>query len=250
LRGITSAHQRSRPLSRVHISLAGADVPSPGKDVAANHLLSSSPHGSGKNKSMPQAAQLRVLPQIAGESFARSRSTWFFTPIGRIKDTSGTASRTTPLGPLTKTTFFAAPTLNRSLLAGSPPPVNFCQTESWSFSSTSWVTTCHRDDPEIGPPGLTRLAVISSSHFRSAQLDAALAQSQCRKVRSLLAQWVKYASLPRSPFRAEALHFLFFTRRGRMQPLHPTFPRSPGIILRSIAFPTHFGRIRCAPFRL
>ena len=82
------------------------------------------------------------------------------------------ASRTTPLGPLTETTFFAAPTLNRSLLAGSPPPVNLCQTEQWSFSSTSWVTTCHRADPETGPLGLTRLAVISSFPFGSAQLAA------------------------------------------------------------------------------
>lgn len=70
----------------------------------------------------------------------------------------------TPLGPLTKTVFFAAPTLNRSLVVGSPPPADLCQTDSWSFSSTSWVTMCRRADPETGPLDLTRFAVISSSY--------------------------------------------------------------------------------------
>jgi hypothetical protein len=69
---------------------------------------------------------------------------------------------TTPLGPLTQTAFFAAPTLNRSLVAGSPPPAGLGQTDSRSFSSTSWVTMCHQVDPETGPLGLTRLAAISS----------------------------------------------------------------------------------------
>jgi hypothetical protein len=76
-------------------------------------------------------------------------------------DRHGLAS-TTPLGPLTQRAFFAAPTLNRSLVVGSPPPARLSQTDAWSFSSTSWVTMCHRVDPETGPFSLTRLAVISS----------------------------------------------------------------------------------------
>jgi len=107
--------------------------------------------------------RLRVLPQIAGESFVRSRSTRFRAYRRHSGHARHGFASTTPIGPLTQTAFFAAPTLNRSLVVGSPPPACLGQTDSRSFSSTSWVTMCHRADPETGPLGLTRLAAISSS---------------------------------------------------------------------------------------
>jgi hypothetical protein len=187
----------------MHTSLAGADVPLPGGDVAANHLPSVSPiHLSSRVIHRLQGFSVTGLTSYRGRIvYSQSIDAVFRAyRMSSGHERHGFACAT-PLGPLTITVFFAAPTLNRSLMAGSPPPTEPCQTDSWSFSSTSWVTTCHRADPETGPLDLTQLAAISSTPCGGGQLVAALAQSQFGKVRSLPAQWVKNASSQGVHFR-------------------------------------------------
>jgi len=141
--------------------------------------------------------------------------------VARLSDTSGHERRgfacTTPYGPQTETAFFAAPTLNRSLVAGSPPPAYLSLTESRSFSSTSWVTMCHRVDPETGPFGLTRLAAISLAFEKARQLAASLAQSQNERVRPLSAQWVKSASIRGSCLTGRSQYASTASRGARLR---------------------------------
>jgi hypothetical protein len=169
VRGIASAHRRLRPLSTMHTSLAGAGVLPPGKDVAANHLPSHFPIHPGAN-------EIRASRLFGYGSYLKSRENRLLAVdrrgFSRLSELLGHKRHgfacTTPLGPLTKTAFFAAPTLNRSLVVGSPPPACLSQMDSRSFSSTSWVTMCHRDGSETEPLGLTRLATISSPPMHGA----------------------------------------------------------------------------------
>jgi hypothetical protein len=155
---------------------------------------------------------------------------------------------TTPLGPLAEKAFFAAPTLNRSLLVGSPPPACLRQTDAWSFSSTSWVTMCRQVDPETGPPGLTRLAVISSPLIWGRTARRRTCAIASRRGATLFGAVGEICLVQQERLRRPKSAGFHCISRGRANPFCPPFPRLPGIILRFPAVSTRLGSNRSIRF--
>jgi hypothetical protein len=230
----------------MHTSLAGAGVPLPGGDVAANHFPSVVPIRQRHSVNIvPLPFQLRVLPQIAGESFIRSRSTRCYAPIGVIKDTDGVASLEPPhTGPRQRQRFSPHRRLSGRLWRDRPHLHVFAR-------------RTHGHSPR--PPGSPCVAEPIPKQDHSVSLDSPSFRRPLMQGRTACRHTCAFASRrSATSFGAvgeiclvsrELLHrpqpvgFYCFSR-GRTHPLCPAFPRLPGIILRSNSIPTRF---RIAP---